>query len=111
LLAAIRTSFAFGPSRNRRASSHPRAETRAARCIVVVPKTGSAMAARPFLRGSTRSRSRRGGDRRADRLPYTRRMSWAHPRRRAAKEGDTEGCGGGDERTAGPEARGSARWA
>ena len=39
-------------------------------------------------------------------ISYTLRMSWAHPRRRAANEGDAE-AGGGGASSPGPGASGS----
>jgi hypothetical protein len=42
-------------------------------------------------------------------ISYTRRMSWAHPRRRAANEGDAE-AGGGVEILQGRTERPSIRW-
>src|SRR5205823_7605404 len=73
-------SLAFTPCRNARAGSSPQAVKSAAMWIVVVPKSGFAIAACPFQRGLARSRIDAGRSAAATRLVLTRRM-----RARAAK--------------------------
>src|SRR5215813_3666325 len=56
----MRTLLAFRAARNARACSSPQVVNNAATCIVVVPKSGFAIAVCPFQRGLARSRMESG---------------------------------------------------